>query len=48
MLKPSLLLKKKINSRGKKIFHSLPENGYASTDEEPSEFSQASDSRYDC
>ena len=30
------------------MFHVLPENGYASTDEEPSEFSQASDSRWDC
>lgn len=27
------------------VFCVFPENGYASTDEEPSEFSQASDSR---
>lgn len=50
-LKILILIKKNINkcTKGNQmLFHSLLENGYASTDEEPSEFSQASDSRYNC
>lgn len=39
---------KKCTKGNQKLFYAFLENGYASTDEEPSEFSQASDSRYNC